>query len=100
MRRIKLFSWLGAMALAASPFLLPVTANAGNWSVNIGIPVVVAAPPPAVVYSAPVVPVAAVAAPVPVIYPHVSTFVVTKHPARHHFRSEYRGRPAYRHGRR
>ena len=86
MGNAKLFSYLGSIVLAAGTFLLPATASAGNWSVNIGVPVVVASPVPAVVYSAPVVPVTTVVQPAPVVYPYVSGVVVSRHPVPHYYR--------------
>lgn len=99
MKNSKFFSFLCAMALVSGTFLLPSTANAGHWSVNIGVPVVVAAPAPAVVYSAPVAPVVTVVQPAPVIYPRAG-YVITRHPSHHYYRGGYRGRPRYHHGHR
>ena len=95
MRNAKLFSCLGTLILAVGVFLMPSIASAGNWSVNIGFPVVVASPAPAVVYNAPVVPVATVVQPVPVAYPYVSGFVVSGHPVRHYYGKGYRGHHGY-----
>ena len=101
MRNFKYFSCLGAFILAAGTLFLPAVANAGNWSVNIGVPVVVASPPPAVVYNAPGIPVVTVAPPAPVVYPYVSGFVVSRHPAhRHYYKGAYKGRPVHHRGRR
>lgn len=101
MRNTKLFSCLGAMALAAGVFLLPLSASAGNWSVNIGLPVVLApAPAPAAIYNVPVVPVATVVQPAPVIYPYVSGFVVSGHSAPRYYRGKYPGHRGYHRGHR
>ncbi|ARQ44865.1 hypothetical protein [Oxalobacter formigenes] len=100
MGNAKLFSYLGSIVLAAGTFLLPATASAGNWSVNIGVPVVVASPVPAVVYSAPVVPVTTVVQPAPVVYPYVSGVVVSRHPVPHYYRGRYRGHRGYHRGHR
>ena len=97
MRNTKLFSCLGVMAIVAGTFLLPATASAGNWSVNIGVPVVLA-PAPAVVYSAPPIPVATVVQPVPVIYPHVSGFAISGHSAPHYYKGKYRGHRGHHRG--
>lgn len=98
MRNTKLLSCLGALVLVAGTFLLPATASAGNWSVNIGVPVVLA-PTPAVIYNAPVVPVATVIQPAPVVYPYVSGFTVYRHSGPHYQRG-YRGHRGYHRGHR
>lgn len=99
MRNAKLFSGLGAMLLVAGAFLISGPAHAGSWSVNIGIPVVMAAPPPAVVYGPPAVPVVTVVPSTPVISPYVSGYVGARYTSRHYYRGRYRGGPRYHHGR-
>ena len=96
MRNAKLLS-LGALALAAT-FLLPASAIAGNWSVNIGVPVIVASPAPAVVYSAPVIPIGVAVRPAPPVYPYVSGYAISRHPVPRYYRGEYRGHRGYHHG--
>ena len=96
MRNTKLLSCFGAMALAIGVFSLPLSARAGNWSVNIGVPVVLApAPAPAAVYNAPVVPVATVVQSAPVVYPYVSGFIVSGHSAPRYHRGKYHGHRGY-----
>lgn len=94
MRNTKLLSCFGAMALAIGVFSLPLSASAGNWSVNIGVPVVLA-PAPAAVYNAPVVPVATVVQSAPVVYPYVSGFIVSGHSAPRYHRGKYHGHRGY-----
>ena len=100
MRNTKFLSCLGAIVLVAGTFLLPGTANASGWSVNIGIPVMVAAPAPAVVYSPPVAPVVTVVPGVPVAYSYVSGHAAKRYPSHHYSRGRYHARRGYHHGHR
>lgn len=68
MKNIGLVRCIKGVCMLAGALFLSMTAEAGNThlSVNIGVPVV-AAPPPPVVYSAPVVPVGAAVSVAPVV---------------------------------
>ena len=97
MRNIQSFSYLSAMVLVAGSLLLPGTAGAANWSINIGVPVVAVAPAPVMVYSPPAPPVVTVAPVVPVVYPPVSGYVVQRHPAHYYYGERYHPHPRYHH---
>ena len=96
MKSVEILRRVCVLCAAAGAVFLSAPANAGHthWSINIGVPVV-AAPPPVVAYSGPVVPVAAVVSPSPVfVHPHVAPHpVVVHHPVPH-----WEGRPGYRGG--
>ena len=93
MGNTKWFSRLGSVCIATGLFLVTMAADAGNtcWSVNVGVPVIVA-PPPAVVHANPAIPVTAVmhSAPV-VVYPHATRAVIVRHTSHYGHKPRYRG---------
>lgn len=72
MKSVKFMKLICAFCAVGGVFFsVPAEAGGTHWSINIGVPVI-AAPPPVAVYSNPVVPVATVVSPAPVmIHPHV-----------------------------
>ena len=80
MKSVKFMKLICAFCAVGGVFFsVPAEAGGTHWSINIGVPVI-AAPPPVAVYSNPVVPVATVVSPAPVmIHPHVVPRPVAVH---------------------